>query len=316
MTRRGTLVLAILVTLLIGAAPVAAHDGDKDDGRNNGSLPARIVLPAGFQPEGLTAGRGSTFYVGSLANGAIYRGSFKTGAGAILVPGVAGRVAVGTDYEKRHDRLWVAGGSTHEVRAYNASTGALLATYTFPGGFLNDLVATRQAIYVTDSNSQQIAVIPLGDGGALPAPASVLVRPLTGDIAYATGFNANGIASTGRWLILVQSNTGLLFRVDPTTGTTRRIDLGTYSVANGDGVEVVGRTIYVVRNTNNLVAVLKANRSFESARLRREITSPGNLDVPTTAVVHGNRLWVVNARFGNATPSTADYWITRLSAKP
>ena len=104
--------------------------------------------------------------------------------------------------------------------------------------------------------------------------------------------------------------------VNPATGATRRIDLGTYSVANGDGVEVVGRTIYVVRNTNNLVAVLKANGSFGSARLKGEITSPGNLDVPTTAVVHGNRLWVVNARFGNATPTTADYWITRLSAKP
>ena len=309
MTRRLALLLVLGLALLISAAPVAAK---------NGNAPARINLPASFMPEGITAGRGNTFYVGSLANGAIYRGNLRTGVGAIFIPGIAGLSAVGTDYERRNDRLWVAGGGAAQVRVYNATTGALLQTYAFPGaGFLNDLIVTRKAVYVTDSNYSQLRVIPLGDGGALPAPAAVVSRTLTGITSVVDQFNLNGIAWTGRWLIVVQSNTGQLFRVDPATGDARQIDIGTASVTNGDGLEVRGRTIYVVRNQNNLVAVLKANRSFTSAEWKRDLTSaPGNLDVPTTAIVKGNKVWVVNARFH--TPpiaQPAEYWIQRLSAK-
>ena len=311
MTRRVALLLVVAVALLLSASPAAAHGG----GKHASALPTKISLPVGFQPEGITAGRGNTFYVGSVANGAIYRGNLKTGLGAIFIPGVAGRVAVGTDYDKKHDRLWVAGGNTHEVRAYDGSSGTLLATYTFPGGFLNDLVATKNAVYVTDSNVQQLGVVPLGTGGALPPTGAAFVRPLTGDLVYQAGFNLNGIAVAKSWLIVVQSNTGFLFRVDRSTGVTRRIDLGPYLVSNGDGVEVKGKTIYVVRNQNNLVAVLKANNAFDSAQLKGEVFSLGNLDFPTTAVVKGKTIWVVNARFTNPTPTTAEYWITRLSAK-
>ena len=163
-------------------------------------------------------------------NGAIYRGDFKTGAGAVFIPG-AGLPAVGTEYERRHDRLWVAGGASGQVRVYNATTGALLQTYQFTAGeFLNDLVVHRGAVYVTNSNAQQLQVIPLGPGGALPAPNQAFVRPISGDLVYTTGFNANGIASHGRWLFVVQSNKGLLFRVNPATGVATQIDLGGQSV--------------------------------------------------------------------------------------
>lgn len=43
-------------------------------------FPDTIALPAGFQPEGIASGRGSTFYAGSLANGAIIKGDLRTGA--------------------------------------------------------------------------------------------------------------------------------------------------------------------------------------------------------------------------------------------
>jgi hypothetical protein len=40
------------------------------------------------------------------------------------------------------------------VRVYDASSGALLATYQPPGaGLLNDVAVTREAVYVTDSTS-------------------------------------------------------------------------------------------------------------------------------------------------------------------
>ena len=314
MTRRLALLISVTIALLVMAAPVAAHGGN---GGKASSLPTRINLPAGFQPEGITGGRGQTFYVGSLADGAIVRGNFRTGAVAPFVAGVAGRVAVGTHYEARHDRLWVVGGGTHEVRVYDGTTGALLMTYSLPGGFLNDLISTPNAIYVTDSNNSQLGVIPLGVRGALPPQSAVFVRPLTGITSVANQFNVNGIAWTGRWLLLVQSNLGLLFRVDPGTGVATQIDLGGATALNGDGIEVRGRTIYVVRNFDNVVAVFKANGQFTEADLKGNLTAFGPLDVPSTAVVHGNAVWVVNARFHTPPlPQPAAYWITRLSARP
>ena len=123
------------------------------------------------------------------------------------------------------------------------------------------------------------------------------------------GFNANGIAKSGRALIVVQSNTGFLFKVDPKTGVATRIDTGGELVPAGDGLEVVGRTLYVVRNQVEIVAVFRLSKDRLSAAKMGEISDPAATDVPTTATVTLGGLYVVNARFGT-TENT--YWITRL----
>jgi len=314
MRRRGALgALSLALIVAAGAAPVAAHNKADDAG----TFPARIDLPDGFAPEGITAGRGTTVFVGSLANGAIWQGDVRTGSGRILVPGAAGNVAVGVAYEARANRLWVAGGATGTVRVYDATSGSLLNTYTFsPAVFLNDLVVTRNAVYVTDSGIQQLDVIPLERNGPLPGPTAARTLPLTGDIAFVAGqFNANGIVASGGWLVIVQSNTGKLFRVNPQSGLTKEIDLGGASVTFGDGLELRGRTLYVVRNQLNQVAVLRLGSRLASARLKGTITEAG-LDVPPTIASRGGRLWAVNARFGTPVTATTDYWITRLPTRP
>ena len=48
------------------------------------AFPSRIDLPDGFQPEGI-ANADEQFYVGSIPTGAVYRGSLRTGKGAVLV---------------------------------------------------------------------------------------------------------------------------------------------------------------------------------------------------------------------------------------
>ena len=312
MRGRLILLLGLVMGLSLVLAPAVAAHGPNGPHR----LPSKIDLPDGWQPEGITAGRGATFYVGSIAGGAIWKGNFRTGNGKVLVPGVAGQVAAGVDYDWRKGRIWVAGGPTGDVRVYTRS-GKLLQTYHFAATptFLNDLVVTRWGVYVTDSINQQLDVIPLGRHGKLPTPDKAYSLPLTGDIHYVAGFNANGIVARSGWLILVQSNTGLLFRVNPKTGVAREIDLGGYSVLNGDGLELHGRTLYVVRNQSNLVAVFRLGRRLKSARLLGELTSTG-LDVPTTAAFSLGRLWVVNARFSTPPTPTTPYWITRLPAKP
>lgn len=299
--------LAALVALLMLAAPAAAHD--PSDGPSNG--PSRIDLPAGWAPEGITAGRNGTAYVGSLADGAIARVRTRSGQVSILAAGAPGRITVGLDYERRAHRIWAAGGPTSDVHAFDARTGALLQTYHFTSGFLNDVVVTKHAVYVTDSNVQQLIVIPLPRDGSVPAAASAFTLPLTGDIAYTTGFNANGIVTTGKSLILVQSNTGLLFRVDPRTGATSAIDLGGASVTFGDGLELHGRTLYVVRNQLNQVDVFKLRKHGTSARYVKTITSP-DLAIPTTTAFIRGGLWTVNARFDTPVTPTTEYWLTRL----
>jgi streptogramin lyase len=299
--------LAAIAAVLVLAAPVAAH-GPRHDGDRP---PTRIDLPDGWAPEGITSGRHHTAYVGSLANGAIARVNLKTGTTSVLAQGAAGRVTVGIDFEHRANRIWTAGGPTGEIRAYDARTGALLQTYPVTAGFLNDVVVTKRAVYVTDSMMQQLLVIPLPRDRSLPDPAAARALPLGGDIAYTTGFNANGIVATHGKLILVQSNTGKLFRVDGKTGATKEIPLGGASLTFGDGLELKGRTLYVVRNQLNEVAVIRLRHGARSGVLVRTLTSP-DLDVPTTVALDRGRLWAVNARFGTPVTPTTDYWLTRL----
>jgi len=312
MRRRLALIFLVAFSLVatVAAAPVAATT----------PFPSRINLPNGWQPEGITAGRGDFVYAGSLANGAIRKVNVRTGASRTLVAGVSGASAAGVEYDFRNDRIWVAGASTGEVRVYAARTGRLLKTYTFPGsGFLNDLVVTPRAVYITDSGQANLKVIPLGIGGRLRPASAAHTLALTGFPVVAGQFNANGIVYTGGWLIVVNTYTGELFRINPRTGVSRKINIGSASVTFGDGLELRGSprgmTLYVVRNQMNKVAAFHLGFLLRSARLVGTITSAG-LDVPTTVAFKDGRLWAVNARLNTTpTPDTA-YWITRLPARP
>lgn len=278
-------------------------------------FPDVIPLPNGWQPEGIVSGRGTTFYVGSLANGALYRGDLRTGAGAVLAQGQAGRVTVGLSYDPRSNYVFAAGGPTGNAYVFDGDTGALLATYSLSAGgsFINDAVVTRDAVYFTDSLKPVMYRLPLGPGGALPDPSQVETIPLGGDYALAPGFNANGIDATpnGEWLVIVQSNIGALYRVDPDTGDATRIDLGGATVTAGDGILLDGKTLYVVRNQLNLIAVVQLNNDLTAGQVVRTI-SDADFRVPTTIAEFGNALYAVNARFGTPpTPSTT-YEVVRV----
>ena len=299
MSRRLLLPAAALLALTLAAAPALAAP-----------FPAEIPLDDGFRPEGITDGTGTTAYVGSLANGAIVQVNVRTGSVVPFAAGADGRVTVGLDYEDGTHRLWAAGGPTGEVRAYDARTGDVLETYAVTAGFLNDVAVTEDAVYVTDSMiPQQLIVIPLPDDGSLPDPADAFTLPLTGDLVFIDGFNANGIVASGGWLIIVQSNTGLLFRVDPTTGATETIDLGGASVSFGDGLELVGSTLYVVRNQLGEILEIRLADDLLSGTVV-DTLEPEGVDVPTTAAFIAGRLWLVNARFNTPPGPDTAYWLT------
>jgi sugar lactone lactonase YvrE len=307
---------ALAVTSLVMAATfVPTHAASHGSGSS--PAPDRIELPDGWLPEGITTD-GKNLYSGSRADGAILKIGIRSGK-TDLFAGAPGRVAVGVDYDHARDLLWVAGGNGKEVRAQDADTGQVLATYAFPSPtdrFVNDLAVTRAGVYATDSLSDELLVIPFSKSRRLPDPDRARVLPLSGDFAMETGFNLNGIVGSGKKLVAVQSNTGLLFTIDPRSGATRQIDVGSTFV-NGDGLELDGDVLYVVQNRDNQIAVIDLDKRLRTGEVVDVIEGDdfaADVDVPTTVALAKGSLWAVNARFGVASPESAPYWITRADA--
>jgi sugar lactone lactonase YvrE len=290
------ILLLVASIVLIASAPAAA-------------FPDILPLPNGFQPEGIAIGDGPAFYVGSIPTGAVYRGDLRTGEGEVLVPGQAGHQAIGLKVDERTRLLYVAGGPTGSAFVYDADTGSNVAAIPLNDGtntFINDVVVTGRAVYFTDSFRANYYRIALGKGGRLPDSPVAEAIPLSGDYQHVDGeFNSNGIAATpnGQTLILVNSAQASLYRVEPLTGAAALIDLGGSSVQNGDGLLLIGKTLYVVQNFLNQIAIVELDASLASGIVSGAITNP-NFDIPTTIASFGNTLYAVNSRF--STPPTPD----------
>jgi sugar lactone lactonase YvrE len=289
------------------AGPTSAHQ----------LFPTVISLPDGFQPEGIAIGVLPFAFFGSRAGGSIYRVNLITGTGSTINPGFGeGTASLGMKVDSRA-RLFVAGAGSGDGRVVDAITGDTITTYDFTASadtFVNDVVLTPTAAWFTDSRQKVLYGLPLGRKGRLPSDFVTL--PMTGDIDatwVAGAINANGISRTpdGRALLIVQSNTGLLFRVDPRTGHTTRVDLGGATLANGDGLLLAGRVLFVVQNRLNQIAVVLLSRSLDQGRVVAELTDP-DFDVPTTIAFQAGHLYAVNARFGTTDPQPARYDIVRV----
>ena len=291
-------------TVVIGALvmlPMAAMAGS--------IFPRIINLPDDFRPEGIAIGRGADFYVGSLADGSIYQGSLCTGEGSILVPPVSGRLIAGLYVDNRRNILFAAGTLSGQGFAFDAKNGNLLATYQLATDFpslINDVIVTCDAAYFTDSFQPFIYRVPLGICGSLPDQSSIERIPLGGDFIQEPGsfvINSNGIVASphGRWLLIISR--GVLYRVDPQTGTALTVDLDGSSLSFGDGLRLQGQTLYVVRNRLNQIDVVRLSRNFTSGTIVGVITDP-DFNVPTTAARFGPWLYAVN--------SQAPYTIVRV----
>jgi sugar lactone lactonase YvrE len=295
-------VLAAALSTALVATGGAAVAAPKEKAK--AKAPSHIDLPDGFQPEGIAAGRGHDLFVGSLATGQVLRVDARTGRFEEAVPRRPGHVAAGLKATKK-DVLFVSGGPTGKAFVYSGRTGAELASFQLAPDattFINDVALTHDTAYFTDSSRQAIY--------AVARDLSGFRTIATPDIPLMTGFNLNGIVATpgGRWLIAVQSATGTLWRIDPGTGAATAIGTG---YTNGDGLLLKGRTLYVVQNLDDKIAVVRLGKSYATTTKQREITST-DFDVPTTVARHGKDLFLPNARFTNASPATADYWITRV----
>lgn len=286
--------------------------------------PETVPLPDGIRPEGITSGPGTRFYVGSLADGRIVAGDLLAGTSSTLLAGASGRAIRGLFWDARTNLVWAAGnvGAVGHVWAVNGTTGAVVQDTVVDGAkFLNDLVVDGDTVWVTDSRivPDRLTKIALTAGGA-PTGAAPTFLPLVGAWPQGDGIavNANGIrVLPDGSLILNNSRAGGLWQVDPTTGEASAIPVsGGPGISGGDGLVLDGRTLYNVRGSGQAeVSVLELVPvgSAWAARWRGARTDE-TLDVPSTATLAGGWLWAVNARFGVASPGTAEYWVTKLPA--
>ena len=290
---------AALLTTVSGAAPAVAEDyGGGGEGESSSfeyTLPGVDVFPEGVD----TSGR--YFYVTSTTTGEVFRGELRDADSAeVLLPGGEDGRTTAVGIEATDDLLLVAGGGTGILFVYDRSSADLLGRHTVPGDaatFLNDIAVTRAGdVYVTDSPRDVVYRI---DEDDVRSDSELEVFAELASLDPVGAFNANGIVAArgGRYLIVVESDTGNLFRVSTSDASVIPIALDDdATVTAGDGLELKGRTLFVVRNSVGVITELRLGARLETGRIVGETTDP-TFRFPTTAALEGGRLLVVNSQF-------------------
>ena len=283
--------------------------------------PEVIAIPTGFEPEGIELGKGHDFFVGAFSYssaflgaptvsnfaGAIYKGNLRTGEGTILVP-PTGQLVSGLSYDPRTDYLYAAKGAgdftDQGVIVYDASSGEPITEITFGDGIaINDVLVTRKAVYFTDSLNPNLYKVVLEKGGRLPLTPVVEVIPMPG-FGMVPGFNANGLVGKfdGKQLVIVNIGSGVLYLVDTESGEASPIAIeGAEPLfPDGDGLYLDGRTLYIMQNFSNKIAVVQLSGDLSRGEFIKNIPGAGEfnpLNVATTIIGFGNSLYAINTHF-------------------
>ena len=299
MSRPATRCLAALLPALaltiLPLAPASASDG-----------PDTIALQRGSLPEGITTGPGDTFFAGARSDGAVRQ--YATRTGALLRTVVAprqGEVAVGLLYDAATQRLYVAGGMTGDLTVYDARNGRVLYTANAGSGrFINDVTVTKRGAFFTDSTRAELLVVPFGKSDALPRSGSFTRLAVSGDYVQPAGFGLNGIRDLPDGDLVTVSG-GVLYVVDPRSGKADRVEQQGRALSGGDGLELVGRDLYVVNGYGGdevvQLRLRHGNPTTTVLQVLDQADTPSDLDRPTTGAFVGGDLYVVNGRFGTIT---------------
>jgi len=230
-----------VVLMVAGCKPGAKGDQNKTA---SGGAPIKAATVRGFQtPESVKWDSTQDVYFVSNINGAP---NAKDGNGYISRLGPAGMVTdsafiKGLNAPKGmalvHDTLWVA--DVDQVRAFNAHTGAPVATVPIPGAiFLNDIAAAPDgSLYVTDT------AIRFGANGAVAHPGTDQIFRIAPDRKVSVAIKSdslgrpNGItwdAANQRFIVVPFGGKSLLaWKPGDTTVTSLGTGAGQF-----DGVEI------------------------------------------------------------------------------
>jgi hypothetical protein len=298
--------------------------------------PEEIAIPTGFEAEGIERGKGHEFFLGGFSfssvlvpafggpahpmsefAGAIYKGNLRTGEGAILVL-PTGKPVSGLSYDPRTDYLYAATGFADFVTGiiidqgvivYDASSGDVIMEIGFGDNIIiNDCLVTRTAVYCTDSFNPNLYKLVLEKGGRLPSTPVVEVIPMTG-FEMVEGFNANGLVGKfdGKQLVIVNIDSGVLYRVDTASGEASPLEIegAEQLFPDGDGLYLDGRTLYIMQNFSDKIAVVQLSGDLSGGEFIKNIPGEGEinpLNIATTIIGFGNSLYAINTNFFDLFP--------------
>ena len=301
--------------------------------------PEAIAMPTGMEPEGIELGNGHEFFVGAFSYsseflgahehsalaGAIYKGNLRTGEGVILVP-PTGKPVSGLSYDPRTDYLYAAtifDDLDQGVTVYDASSGDAITEIPFGAGIaINDCLVTRTGVYCTDSFNPDLYKLVLEKGGRLHSTPVVEMIPMPGFVMGEAGFAANGLVGDydGKQLVIVNISTGVLFLVDTASGEASPIEIeGAEPLfPDGDGLYLDGRTLYILQNFSNKIAVVQLSGDLSRGEFIKNIPGGGEINplrTATTLIGFGNSLYAINTNiferiFGN--PAEVQSYVVRL----
>ncbi|WP_369248951.1 SMP-30/gluconolactonase/LRE family protein [Streptomyces sp. R41] len=263
-------------------------------------------------PEGIAADpRTGDLYVGSYTTGAVYRATPGRRTAEVFLPaGTDGRNTANGLKVDRAGRLWVTD-STSGVDVYDLRTRALLARFDVPGDaprFVNDLAITADgSAYLTDSVREVIYRVASAEPARVAAQGGrstlTTAYDLSGVVApHPSGtYTLNGIVAGDGCLLTVDMTAGALYRVDLATGDVRQVALSGGDLVNGDGLELVGGTLWAALNRTNTITRWRLSADGTAARLERSVTDTA-LQIPTTLVRRHGRTLVVRSQFDKGGP--------------
>jgi len=306
MSRHRTLDAALVALVAVSAPLVAAAtSAASETAVRTYILPGDEVFPEGI------AVHGDTYYVTS-SGGDIYRGDLDEPEAEVFI--TVGTFVPTGGIKATGSRLVVARGSAGIVGVFDRITGGFVRR--FANGLspeetlINDVaIAPGGDAYITDSIRPVLYRIPAADirqpSAAVEDIPVFLEWEGTPFPNIPGAINANGIVATpdGKYLIVVNSETGGLFRVRLSDKHVTQVDLGGYTPTGGDGMVLTKHNVlYVVRFFDSVVAKIRLTDGYQRGQLLSETTDASFQD-PTTAGIAGRRLLVVNSQFlGPGTP--------------
>ena len=136
-------------------------------------------------------------------------------------------------------------------------------------------------MYCTDSFNPDLYKVVLEKGGRLPSTPVVEVIPMPG-FEMVEGFNANGLVGDfdGKQLVIVNISTGVLYLVDTASGEASPIEIegAEQLFVDGDGLYLDGRTLYIMQNFSNKIAVVQLSGDLSGGEFIKNIPGEGEIN--------------------------------------
>ncbi|MEJ7739971.1 MAG: SMP-30/gluconolactonase/LRE family protein [Chitinophagaceae bacterium] len=292
----------IFFCLLLACLLACQKDRDISVSQESYALPGDQLFPEGIAYNSNTG----IFYTGSTINGDVIQVDVQTGKSSLFASGAKQNRndcrGMKLDVKKR---LWICGGEENKVHVLGPDGNSIKSwdlKALHNSGFINDCVADKNDIYFTDSRVQKIYRANVA--AVQPGDITEWLNFTDQQIPYATGFNANGAVLTpdGKYLIIVISNAGRLYRIDRNSKSIVEIKLNT-PVTSGDGLWLEQNILYVSRNATGQIFPVRLNADVTEGLVGAGFGT--NLNFNTTIAKAGDYFLVVNGQL-NRRPSPAN----------